>query len=240
MDKFMFNERFGLQQAVFDRLKTDTRRIEKCLSVLPTEFGEGEYVVPHLENDKFIVRKYWQGALLDTYTIVPKFKVGDVVAIAQRYKDAGVEPSTIVKMIDEGQNMFTPVPAFESPGWKNKMFVKAELMPKNVEITNVRLQRLQDISEEDCRKEGIIPVTWRQYHKQDWNDLSPQRYTDHDVWTLPKFREGIENPWAESDPDEYMAETAKAAFAVLIFKLMGRKVWDSNPWVLVYSFKLLD
>lgn len=232
MDKFMFNERFGLQQAVFDRLKTDTRRIEKCLSVLPTEFGEGEYVVPHLENGKFIVRKYWQGALLDTYTIVPKFKVGDVVAIAQRYKELGYTGF----IVEKGK----PVQVEKSKGWSNKMFVKAELMQRHVEITNVRLQRLQDISEEDCRKEGIIPVTWRQYHKQDWNDLSPQRYTDHNVWTLPKFREGIEDPWAESDPDEYMAETAKVAFAVLIFKLMGRKVWDSNPWVLVYSFKLLD
>lgn len=228
----MFNERFGLQQAVFDRLKTDTRRIEKCLSVLPTEFGEGEYVVPHLENGKFIVRKYWQGALLDTYTIVPKFKVGDVVAIAQRYKELGYTGF----IVEKGK----PVQVEKSKGWSNKMFVKAELMQRHVEITNVRLQRLQDISEEDCRKEGIIPVTWRQYHKQDWNDLSPQRYTDHNVWTLPKFREGIEDPWAESDPDEYMAETAKVAFAVLIFKLMGRKVWDSNPWVLVYSFKLLD
>ena len=232
MDKFMFNERFGLQQAVFDRLKTDTRRIEKCLSVLPTEFGEDEYVVPHLENGKFIVRKYWQGALLDTYTIVPKFKVGDVVAIAQRYKELGYTGF----IVEKGK----PVQVEKSKGWSNKMFVKAELMQRHVEITNVRLQRLQDISEEDCRKEGIIPVTWRQYHKQDWNDLSPQRYTDHNVWTLPKFREGIEDPWAESDPDEYMAETAKVAFAVLIFKLMGRKVWDSNPWVLVYSFKLLD
>lgn len=211
MDKFMFNERFGLQQAVFDRLKTDTRRIEKCLSVLPTEFGEGEYVVPHLENDKFIVRKYWQGALLDTYTIVPKFKVGDVVAIAQRYKDAGVEPSTIVKMIDEGQNMFTPVPAFESPGWKNKMFVKAELMPKHVEITNVRLQRLQDISEEDCLREGIVKT----------DCVAPYGFpVGKGIWK--NYR------------------TPQDAFACLIDKVSGKGTWDSNPWVLVYSFKLLD
>ena len=212
MDKFMFNERFGLQQAVFDRLKTDTRRIEKCLSVLPTEFGEGEYVVPHLENDRFIVRKYWKGALLDTYTIVPRFKVGDVVAIAQRYKDAGVEPSTIVKMIDEGQNMFTPVPAFESPGWKNKMFVKAELMPKQVEITNVRLQRLQDISDEDCRKEGIAY----------FGNSSKQG----DLYSFVNAK----GAWG----------TPKKAYAVLINKISGKGTWERNPWVLAYSFKLID
>ena len=208
----MFNERFGLQQAVFDRLKTDTRRIEKCLSVLPTEFGEGEYVVPHLENDRFIVRKYWKGALLDTYTIVPRFKVGDVVAIAQRYKDAGVEPSTIVKMIDEGQNMFTPVPAFESPGWKNKMFVKAELMPKQVEITNVRLQRLQDISDEDCRKEGIAY----------FGNSSKQG----DLYSFVNAK----GAWG----------TPKKAYAVLINKISGKGTWERNPWVLAYSFKLID
>lgn len=232
MSTFMFNERFGLQQAVFDGIKTDTRRIEKGLSVLPTELGEGEYCVPQLVNDKFIVRKYWKGALLDTYEVVPRFKVGDVVPIAQRYKELGYTGF----VVEKGK----PVPVEQSKGWSNKMFVKEQLMQKHVEITNVRLQRLQDISEEDCRKEGIIPITWRQYHKQDLHDFSPQRYTDHDVWTLPKFREGIENPWAESDPDEYMAETAQIAYAVLINKISGKGTWESNPWVVAYSFKLVD
>lgn len=43
-------------------------------------------------------------------------------------------------------------------GWNNKMFVKAAFMPYRIRITNVRIERLQDISNEDCLKEGIFKV----------------------------------------------------------------------------------
>ena len=38
------------------------------------------------------------------------------------------------------------------------MFVKAAFMPYHIRITNVRIERLQDISNEDCLKEGIFKV----------------------------------------------------------------------------------
>lgn len=204
MDKFMFNERFGLQSAAIDGTKTDTRRIEKSLAVLPTELGEGEYMIPHLENDRFIVRKYWKGALLDTYTIVPKFKVGDVVAIAQRYKDFLLFNHAVY---EKGKQRTAGM----TKGWTNKMFVKAELMKRHVEITNVRLQRLQDISEEDCLREGIKKT----------DCVAPYGF-----------------PVGNGKWKNY--RTPQDAFASLIDKVSGTGTWDSNPWVLVYSFKLLD
>ena len=33
--------------------------------------------------------------------------------------------------------------------------------------------------------------------------------------------------------------TKKAAFAVLIFKMMGKKLWYDNPWVFAYTFELI-
>lgn len=30
------------------------------------------------------------------------------------------------------------------------------------------------------------------------------------------------------------------AFAALIDKVSGKGTWDSNPWVFVYEFKLID
>jgi hypothetical protein len=124
-------------------------------------------------------------------------------------------------------------------GWNNKMFVHAAMCQHKIRITNIKVERLQDISDGDCFKEGIIPITWRQHLPQAIDDFSPQKYIDHNVYTLEKFREGIEDCWAESDPNEYMAEDAKTAFAVLIFKTLGRKVWERNPWVFAYSFELV-
>ncbi|RKW57053.1 MAG: hypothetical protein D8H98_13645 [Prevotella sp.] len=70
------------------------------------------------------------------------YKVGEIVAVAQCYLDIGS-------------------PQFDKfgrdvSGNTNKMFVKAELMPHKIKITNVRIERLQDISDEDCLREGII------------------------------------------------------------------------------------
>ncbi len=215
MDKFMFNERFGLQSAAIDGTKTDTRRIEKCLSVLPTEFGEGEYVVPHLENDKFIVRKYWQGALLDTYTIVPRFKVGDVVAIAQRYSEFLLFNHAVM---EKGKQ----TTAGTTKGWNNKMFVKAELMPNRVEITNVRLQRLQDISDEDCLREGIK----EHYPYIEWNP--------NDKLKSYRFRD------KKSKYGYYQLSPVRDCFAEFINRVSGKGTWERNPWVLAYSFKRIE
>ena len=219
MKKIMFKDRFGLTKAVLDLFKTMTRRVAYNK---PMQYESHVGIV-----DGYLV-------LLDGWQIVAKsaYRIGEEVAIAQNYKDAGLPPSF------DCLGPFQPN-AENHAGWTNKMFVRADLMPHFIRIKSIKAERLQDISDEDCRKEGIIPITWRQWHKQEWNDFSPQRYTDHDVWTLPKFCEGIENPWADSDPDEYMAETAKAAFAVLINKISGKGTWERNPWVFAYEFELI-
>jgi hypothetical protein len=93
---------------------------------------------------------------------------------------------------------------------------------------------MQDISDEDCRKEGIIYVKWRQY-PEPFSD----RYVDHDLWTLPKYEQQFTDAWSDDDPDAWAAENPKTAFAVLIRKMCGKKAWDSNPWVFVYQFELI-
>ena len=41
-------------------------------------------------------------------------------------------------------------------GWSNTMFTKADLMPHHIRITDIKIERLQNISDEDCFKEGIF------------------------------------------------------------------------------------
>ena len=225
MKKIMFNDKYGLTDAVLQGRKTMTRRL---VGNRMTEDDIKAYIKGYTE----LANKCAQ------------YKIGDVVAVAQAYKNIEeYNPESYEDvMLDQGTICEASHPyshLMKSGGWDNKMFVRADLMPHQIRITDIKVERLQDISKKDCFKEGIIPITWRQYLKQDIGDLTPQKYIDHNVYTLEKFREGIEDCWAESDPNEYMAEEAEVAFAVLIFKTLGRKVWDANPWVFAYSFKLV-
>ena len=89
------------------------------------------------------------------------------------------------------------------------MFVQADLMPHQIRITSVRSERLQDITDEDCMKEGIQVLDGRYYYRD-----SEGRIVDD-----------FDNP--------------RAAFASLINKISGRGTWERNPFVWVYEFKLV-
>lgn len=122
MKKIMFSDAFCLTQAVLAGTKTMTRRLLKDNVPL--------------------------GNWKETAKCLP-YKVGEVVAIAQRYKE--IYPNADFEMIDG--NFIT-----ESAGWTNKMFVRAELMPHHIRITDVKIEHLRDISEEDALREGIFKL----------------------------------------------------------------------------------
>lgn len=80
----------------------------------------------------------------------PRYEVGEVVAIKQCYKD--VMNYTFYndkKLYEKVCNLMNEV------GATNKMFVKNELMPHQIRITAVKKCRLQDLTEEECIKEGV-------------------------------------------------------------------------------------
>lgn len=65
--------------------------------------------------------------------------VGDILAVAQSYKDCGY--------LYEGLGF--------DAGWTNRACTKAEFMPLKIEITGIGVERLRDISDDDCIKEGV-------------------------------------------------------------------------------------
>jgi hypothetical protein len=98
------------------------------------------------------------------------------------------------------------------PGCANKMFVKPELMARYIKITGVDFEHLQDISDDDCMAEGIM-----------YDPKGAAKYG---------FRYG------EGKSKWY--RTPKDAFSSLIDKVSGRGTWDSNPYVYVFTFELID
>ena len=93
------------------------------------------------------------------------------------------------------------------------MFVKADLMPHRIRITEVRVQRLQDISDEDCLNEGVI------YDKL--TTVAPYGFY---------VKEGIRKCY----------RTPQDAFWELINRVSGKGTWERNPYVLAYTFELVQ
>ena len=228
----MFSDRYGLTQAVLDGKKTMTRRIIKgnfeCIKAYNANF-EWHFIADTLDGESIEIK--------------PIYQIGEKVAVAQRYEECW-------KIYQQRWESYNPSnwrtpnailgnSVNETPGWKNKMFVKAKYMPYRIRITGIKVEKLQDISIEDCEKEGIIHVNWRQYLKQDIDDFSPQTYKDHNIWTLPIFEESFLDSWAEQKQGEFAAVLPDIAFAVLIDNISGKGTWMRNPWVFAYEFELI-
>lgn len=204
MKKIMLNDRYGLTEAMLEGRKTVTRRIIKTPRTMEGKDVYGFSVLTYRTGEVVEVMAIDEdGALIGN--ILPKYKVGEVVAVAQAYRDAINPPDWVNTLIYKNE-----------PGWTNKMFVGADLMPHQIFINAVRVDRLQDISDEDCLREGIY-----------LDETAPSCYQP-----FYTFKESQEH----GTPVGY--QTAREAFAALIDKVSGKGTWQSNPWVFVYEFEL--
>lgn len=198
--KIMFNDKFCLTQAVLNGTKTMTRRV---LKVPKTCNGKEVYSFNILTNSlgtQCVDLIDYGGNVLGSWK--PHYEVGEVVAIAQSYKE--VYPNADFEMV--GNGFMT-----ESAGWNNKMFVRADLMPHHIKITEVKMERLQDISDEDVLREGV----WQ---------MGELFYVNKAVGEAP----------------EVAFPTAREAFWYLIDKISSNGTWESNPFIAAYSFELID
>lgn len=208
----MFSDAFCLTQAVLAGKKTMTRRL---LKVPKTCNGKEVYSFNILTNSlgtQCVDLIDYGGNVLGSWK--PHYEVGEVVAIAQSYKE--VYPNADFEMV--GNGFMT-----ESAGWNNKMFVRAELMPHHIRITDVKVERLQDISEEDCLKEGIIFIESLSATGEDAYFFAVKRKVRQMYDNILKF-----------------FSSPQRAYADLIDKISGKGTWESNPFVVAYSFELID
>lgn len=188
MKKIMFDDNYCLTKAVLEGAKTMTRRVLKE----GTPLGNWEEIAKYLP-----------------------YKVGEVVAIAQSYNDIyneleeqGNDVSndwwiTSSDIVGKGLDALA--------GYKNKMFVRADFMKHHIKITDVKVERLQSISDADILKEGVYQ----------FDELF---YVSKDIGYAP----------------EVAFPTAREAFWYLIDRISGKGTWESNPWVAAYSFELVD
>ena len=191
----MFNDRYGLTQAVIEGRKTMAMMLIniKSTSDVQVRIFAGYVQIIGRSGDVCAEKKL-------------SYKVGEVVAVAQSYKSCG--------------NYHVPK---EHAGWGNKLFVNPALMPYRIRITGIKCERLQDISDAECMKEGVVGGIIGYYVPgikcKDWSKESYVDTEDGRTWKL--------------------FPTPREAFASLIDKVSGRGAWARNPWVVAYEFELV-
>ncbi len=204
MKKIMFNDRYDLTKAVIEGRKTMTRRMLRGFPLSPSDqIEEARYFAGFIQ----IIANGGETIM----EVKCRYKVGEVVAVAQSYMNAGYVADHIFYRTVKEVDGYLKERAEKLKGWQNKMFVSANLMPHQIRITAVRCERLQDISDEDCLKEGIRYLP--QINKFYFEDIRREEgfyFDDH-----------IE------------------AFSSLFDKVSGGGMWARNPWVIVYEFELV-
>lgn len=212
MQKIMFNNRYGLTQAVIKGRKTVARWIEGGDKF--QEMADCADEIFYNEDDDTLDMRYED---IDIFSHKCRYKVGEVVAVAQSYEGADVN---LIPNRYDGSKWGNPE---RMKGWRNKMYVRADLMPHRIRITAIRCERLHGISDEDCLKEGVIGDYIGFYVPgikcRNWEKESHVDTEDWKTWKL--------------------FPTPRAAFASLIDKVSGRGTWGRNPWVVVYEFELV-
>lgn len=208
MKKIMFSDKLGLTAAVLQGRKTMTRRFEKGLENLV----EGNFYFNRKANE---INLYGEkGSVVEK--IKSHYELGEVVAVAQSYKSIHEEMANG----DYGNSRYD---AFRcamvagTKGWNNKQNVKSGLMPHQIRITDIKVERLQNISEEDCLKEGI--QEYFPYIDRNPNDK---------VRTFRYFKDG---------KIRHCISPASKCFSYLIDDVSGKGTWESNPYVFVYIFE---
>ncbi len=227
MKKIMFNDKYCLTKAVLEGKKTMTRRIIKPQ---PTYCGDkgllwkGNYHGIGFDNPTDAYKNFVSNSPI---------KIGEVVAIAQSYCKLYAE------MIEDWSKHNYHIPREDSAdmfrqkfenhkGWNNKMFVRADVMPHRLRITDIKVERLQEISREDCLLEGIYHDVADGFGLWWWDmeDMKLQNEFLRHEWN------GKEGLW--------FWDTPQGAFAALTDKVYGKGTWDKNPFVFAYEFDVID
>ena len=227
-------------QAILEGRKTMTRRIIKPQPIDNTEEDGNFFEGNHKGYVKVDGHPYWRDQFVHEFS---KKQVGDVLWVKQsftvldwwdedmaveiRYEDA---KSALCYLDDDEWKKFEKWK--DKSGKKSSLFMFKSMSSIWLEITGIRVERLQDISPGDACCEGI------EYWNIDWDALEGgelQADFKNYTWTEKK----------EADPnyeDRWFPTFANPidSFRTLWQSINGADSWSANPWVWVISFRKIE
>lgn len=176
----------------------------------------------------------------------PYGQVADIIYVRETYYAYGIWQKNGVsksgkqkwRFIDTGTHYEYPGSAIsksvtyksmdkDNPGmahWykRNSLFMPKKTARIWLEITDIRVERLQDITEEDAHKEGVL-------HYDD--EVLGRRYKNYIADA---------KGYGDAEVDYPAVDSARSSFMSLWFKINGEESYEENVWIWVISFKVLS
>ncbi len=227
MKPILFNT--DMVKAILDGRKSCTRRIvkpqqlvgllpDKCKNGVPEEF---------LKEKKFMFKPYCDMTdieLINTAYKAP-YQTGDILYVRETvWQKIGYYLDVDGETKPSWYNEFRYVASGEKPetGWNYGWAKRPSIhMPKEaariwLKVTNVRVERLQEITEDEAVKEGIYQSNCKECNAPFGCDACP----DEGYNEIDGFADLWNSTIKKSDLDRYG--------------------WDANPWVWVIEFEVCD
>lgn len=206
-------------QAILNGTKTQTRReIKKKYSNTDHVFKTDKYGTRLIERQNDVPKPTKNPDGSKTYRITffaevkPKYQKGDILWVRETWK-ISPEQCTWQKYSYKADY---PYLLSELGKWKPSIHMPKKAARIFLKVTNVRVERLHDISEADAIAEGVR--------------LDP----DFGYWCSECSKKGH---GASIICEDGFFKTAKEAFRSLWISINGLDSWEQNPYVWVYDFE---
>lgn len=229
-------------QAILEGRKSQTRRI----AAVPVGDHHGIDIMnwglskhPYQENGKWLYNVQSDVDDHNTFELKPKYgQPGDLLWVRETWGVGsrpdpfegsvdGIEFKADSRFIDNIESL--PLHQFEDfdygnydkSGWRPSIHMPKSIARIWLQVTDIRVERLQDISEEDAKAEGV-----------EWRIMGPEY----------KHLEGerLYKDYLNPDQTECGPIYAKDSFCYLWQSINGPESWQVNPWVWCISFKILS
>ncbi|HBQ4073287.1 hypothetical protein ACYJB9_12215 [Klebsiella pneumoniae] len=209
-------------RAILDGRKTQTRRPIKWKQTRFTEIGERE------DGSKWPWSEDAEHAC-DFWHPFPFGAVGDRIWVRETWAEAGASAPDLklyrANYPEHVPSIYENVPPAEEIRWTPSIHMPRWASRILLEITGVRAERLNTISEEDAQCEGVHTEVWDQ-------TVVARNYAARD-----KFFQF----WSEDMPHYVeMNQLYRSSFRSLWESNYGAQNWLANTWVWVIEFKRVE
>lgn len=212
-------------RAILDGRKTQTRRVVKPQPVR----AEGWPFLVFPKNEREADDRsgwVWPNAKAEILEQCRYGQAGDSLWVKEDFAAIGDEDKHVVHYLASHSG--------RGGGWKEAAEMPRWASRITLEITDVRVERLQEISEEDARAEGVFT-----------DEMRPEeRDFERNTHFCPKCAgTGLyddihpESLGVLPDQDCEECRTAKKRFQHLWESINGPESWEANPWVWVVTFR---